>query len=85
MNSRHKTIRAMISVMCPERAIDYIKAFDLPDDEEKCLIEREVRRRSCIQIAQKFNMSEEQVKRARQRAFVKMADKLDYDKEKAGA
>lgn len=73
-NSQHKEIRALISVMAPKRAVSYIKSFGLPTDEENCLIECDVRDLSCIQAAQSLSMSPEQIKRARQRAFRKIAD-----------
>lgn len=78
-NSRHKEIRALISVMAPKRAVSYIKSFELPADEESSLIECDVHNLSCIQTAQALNMSAEQVKRARQRAFRKIADQLNHE------
>lgn len=63
--------------MAPKRAISYIKAFELPEEEEACLIERDVRKRSYIQISEAMNMSPETVKKRRHNAFAKIADQLN--------
>lgn len=79
MDSQHKAIRALLSSMAPKRAISYIQAFELPEDETNCLIECDVRGLSCIHTADKLHMSIEQVKRARKRAFSKIADQLNHE------
>lgn len=68
--------------MAPKRAIHYIKSFELPVDEQNSLIECDVHNLSCIQAAQALNMSPEQLKRARQRAFRKIADQIIHESEK---
>ena len=78
MNRQHKQIRALISSMAPLRAISYIQAFQLPEEEEVCLIEMDVRKRSYIQIANALNMSPETVKKRRRSAFSKIADQLNH-------
>lgn len=74
MNERHRAIRALLSSMSPPRAIAYIKAFELPTDEESVIIACDVRRRSCVQVAQALNMTEDTVKRNRKRGYAKIAD-----------
>jgi DNA-binding NarL/FixJ family response regulator len=73
MNSQHKAIRALLSTMPPRRAIDYIKAFELPYEEEYCIIQKEVRCQSVQEIAMALNLSPEAVKERRKRAFRKIA------------
>lgn len=77
MNSRHKTIRALLSSMAPRRAIDYIQSFQLRPDEETVLIECDVRGLSQIQVADKLHMSPDVVKLRRRTAYSKIVDDLD--------
>lgn len=76
MNERHRAIRALLTTMSPKRAIEYIKSFELPQDEETALIECDVRRKSCIQAAETLHISPDTVKRYRQRAYRKIASEL---------
>ena len=50
MNSEHKALRAMLSGMAPKRAEAYIQSFELPTDEEYCLVQIDVRRQSYTQV-----------------------------------
>jgi DNA-directed RNA polymerase specialized sigma24 family protein len=54
-------------------AIRYIKSFDLPPDEEYCLIECEVRKRSRLEVASALPSSVETVDHRRHSAFGKLA------------
>lgn len=74
MDTLHRALRAQLSAMAPARAIAYIKSFDLPPDETACLIECDVRRRSYVQVCETLHLSPEAVKRARRRAYTKIAD-----------
>lgn len=74
MNSQHKAIRANLTSMAPKRAIEYIKAFELPIDEENALIECDVRNKSVVQVSCETNVSVECMKRRRIRAYAKIAD-----------
>ena len=78
MDPETRTIRAMLCAMCPKRAVEYIKAFELPPEEEMVLIEREVRKRSVQQIAEAHQMSPETVKHRRRAAFHKMKDGIHF-------
>lgn len=62
--------------MAPKRAIDYIKAFELPADEEAAIIECDVRRKSIVQVSHETNMSIESVKRRRKWAYMKIQDSI---------
>lgn len=74
MDANHKEIRAQLSAMSPRRAIDMIHSYDLPPDESACLIECDVRGRSYVQVCESLHLSPEAVKRARRRAYAKIAD-----------
>lgn len=82
MNDKHRAIRTQISVMCRERAIDFIKAFHLFEDEELYIIEHDVNGKSIAQIAEEHNTSTDVIGKRRNSAFMKMADAMEYAKEK---
>lgn len=60
--------------MAPHRAAAYIRSFDLPDDETACLIECDVRGRSCVQAAELLHLSVDGLAKLRRRAYRKIAD-----------
>jgi DNA-directed RNA polymerase specialized sigma24 family protein len=74
MDSQHKRIRAELSAMAPKRAIAYILSFELPDDEAACIIECDVRQKSCIQVADMLHVSVDGLAKIRRRAYTKIAD-----------
>lgn len=76
MNERHKAIRANLTSMAPKRAVEYIKAFELPEDEERYLIDCDVRGKSHVEVGMEYNVSPDWVKKKRQRAYLKIADAL---------
>lgn len=76
MNSQHRAIRALLQSMAPRRAIDYIQSFDLPELEEKVLIECDVRRRSYASLCS-AGYSEKVIKDAKRRAYAKIADAIN--------
>ncbi len=76
MDKFHMEIRSKLSTMSPKRAILLIRGFDLPEEEERCLIECDVRRKSYTQVSELLHISPESVKRRRQRAFQKIADEM---------
>lgn len=65
--------------MSPKRALKYIAAFDLPEDEANSIIECEVRGKSYVQVCEKLGMSRETLKKCRQRAFAKIADAINHN------
>lgn len=82
MNDKHREIRTQISVMCRERAVDFIKAFHLSPDEELFIIEHEVEGKSIAQIAAENSTSTDTVGKRRNSAFCKIADAMEYAREK---
>ena len=74
MDKQHRAIRAQLSSMAPRRAIAYIQAYDLPPDEMACLIECDVRRKSCVQVADMLHVSVDGLAKIRRRAYTKIAD-----------
>ena len=76
MDSQRRVIRALLSSMGPRRAENYIRAFDLHEDEAQYIIDREVFQKSVQQIASTYNVSEETVKRRRKSGFQKIADQI---------
>lgn len=79
MDSQHKQIRAELSAMAPKRAVAYVLSFELPQDEAACIIECDVRQKSCVQVAMERNLSIDAVKKYRRRAYRKMASEV-YEK-----
>lgn len=77
MNSQHKAIRALLTTMAPKRAIEYIKSFDLPDEEELFLIECDVRRKSYVKAADDNHTTPEVIKRRRNSAYSHIADAIN--------
>lgn len=84
MNDRHRAIRAAISVMAPRRAKEYIKSFELPEDEENFILLHDVQGLSYVQIADKCHTTVDVIKRKRQRAYAKIADWVDHEKRREG-
>lgn len=68
--------------MAPKRAVAYILSFELPQDEAACIIECDVRQKSCVQVAMERSLSVDAVKKYRRRAYRKMASEV-YEKEMA--
>lgn len=72
MDERSRLVRARLRGMAPAVSIPYIRSFQLPEDEERVLIECDAHGKSVEQVAQAMRLSPETVKRRRQRAFQKM-------------
>ena len=62
--------------MSPQRAIDYVSALELPGDEAFCIIECDVREKSCVQVAARLYVSVDGLYKIRRRAYDKIADSL---------
>lgn len=60
--------------MAPRRAIEYILSLELPPDEAACIIECDVRRKSCVQVANMLHVSIDGLAKMRRRAYAKIAD-----------
>nr|DAE43869.1 MAG TPA: ECF sigma factor [Caudoviricetes sp.] len=74
MDSQHKRIRSELSAMAPRRAVEYILSFELPQDEAACIIECDVRQKSCVQVADMLHVSIDGLAKMRRRAYAKIAD-----------
>lgn len=70
----------MLQTMAPLRAIDYIKLFQLPAEEELYLIETDVRRKSYVQVSQDFHTTPEVIKRRKRAAYAHIADAIKNEK-----
>lgn len=77
MDAQRRALRGLVSAMAPCRAVAYIRAFELPEEEETCIVEIDVRGRSCQQVAQLLHVCPEVVKRRRRRAYGKMLDAIE--------
>lgn len=71
-------IRRELRTMAPKRATEYIRSFELPENEENSLILCDVKGKSRTQAANELNVSEEVIKRNRARAFSKILDQLNH-------
>lgn len=60
--------------MAPRRAVEYILSFELPQDEAACIIECDVRRKSCVQVADMLHVSIDGLAKMRRRAYAKIAN-----------
>ena len=65
--------------MAPKRAVAYVLSFELPQDEAACIIECDVRQKSCVQVAMERSLSVDAVKKYRRRAYCKIASEV-YEK-----
>lgn len=78
MNNQHRAIRALLQTMAPRRAMDYIHSFQLPEDEERFLVECDVRGKSYVETARDNATTPEVIKRRRHRAYAKIADAINH-------
>lgn len=76
MDSQHRAIRALLQSMAPKRAIEYVRSFELPELEEKLLIECDVRKRSYASLYC-AGYSEKVIKDAKRRAYAKIEDAIN--------
>lgn len=60
--------------MSPRAAVAYVEALELPEDEAYSVIECDIRRRSCVRVAEALNRSVDGIRKIRQRAYSKMAN-----------
>lgn len=81
MDSRSQAVRALLSAMGPRRAEEYIRSFQLPEEEERFLLECDVRGKSYVQAARDNSTTPEVIKRRRCRAYSKIADEIEHSKE----
>lgn len=58
--------------MLPPDARERIRAYDLPPDEEACLLECDVQRRSYAQVCRALCLTPETLRRTRHRAYARI-------------
>lgn len=76
MNTLHRELRARLQKMAPRRAMEYIAAFDLQGNEAFCIVECDVRGKSCQQVADALHVSQEYVKKCRRNGYGKIIDSV---------
>lgn len=72
MNEKHRALRQKLQTMPPKQAAAYVQAFELPTQEAFCIIECDVRKRSCIEVGRVLYVSPETVWRRRKDGYAKM-------------
>lgn len=72
MDKARMELRRKIRKMPPPHAVELVAAFQLPPQEAFCIIECDVRKRSCVEVSQQLYTSEETVKRRRRAGYEKM-------------
>lgn len=77
MNSQHRAIRAVLQSMSPKRATDYIKSFGLTEEEERVLIECDVKRRTYAS-QYRDGYTERVIKDRKKSAYAKIADEIEH-------
>ncbi len=65
--------------MAPTRAKEFIRSFELPEDEEMALIECDVKKRSYPQVFMEKYMTPGNLNQIRTRAFAHIADALEHE------
>lgn len=78
MDSQHKAIRALLCTMAPKRAISYIQSFQLPEEEERYLIQCDVYDKSYDQVSDEFSTTRSVIRDRRRKAYSKIADAINH-------
>lgn len=79
MDRQRKAVRGYIAGMAPNRAVEFVRSFDLPEEEEaQSLILCDVRQRSYVQASDILHLSPESIKRKRRKALDKIIDALTH-------
>lgn len=77
MEMHAKALRAALRELTPAKTIPAVQSFELDTDEELFILEADVRHKSITQIAQERHVSEETVKRKREKGFYRMILELN--------
>lgn len=70
----YREIRARLSTMAPRRAVAWIRSIELTPEEERAVIDIDVRRRSRAQVAWELCVSVDGLSKIRRRAYGKILD-----------
>nr|DAK79334.1 MAG TPA: Sigma factor AlgU negative regulatory factor, TRANSCRIPTION.96A [Caudoviricetes sp.] len=76
MDKQHREVREKLQRMAPARATEYVAAVGLPPAEAFCIIECDIKGKSCLQVADALFASVEYVKRSRRRGYAKIVDHI---------
>lgn len=76
MDKRTKQVRDILRSMAPVDALEWLKHFQLPREQEISIIEHECRDRSLQQIAEDLSVTADTVKTYRARALLRIANSL---------
>lgn len=76
MDAKTSAVRYVLSSTDPVTATKIVQSFSLPEEEEFCIILREIRKKSIQQIASALCTSPETVKRRRRSGLSKIADTI---------
>lgn len=76
MDTERKALRNLISSMAPKRATAFVQSFQLPLEEEECLLLCLVRKHSCVQVGDRLCLSPETVRRRKQSGLDKILNGL---------
>lgn len=77
MDEKHRALRTRLQKMAPRRATEYVAAFELKAHEAFCIVECDVRGRSCQQVADTLHASQEYVKKCRRNGYGKIIDAVN--------
>ena len=77
MDRQRKAVRGYIAGMAPNRAVEFVRSFDLPE-EAQSLILCDVRQKSYVQASDILHLSPESIKRKRRKALDKIIDALTH-------
>lgn len=76
MDAKTSAIRYVLSSTDPKTAERMVLSFSLPEEEERCIILKEIHHKSIQQIAFALCISPETVKRRRRSGLLKMVDAI---------
>lgn len=77
MDAKSAAVRYVLSHADPLTAVKIVKTFELLDEEEECIILRDIKGNSLQQIADRLCVSPETVKRRRRSGYFKICDALN--------
>lgn len=72
MNDFTKEIRNLINQQPPLKRVAFIQSFGLTEEEENCILLKEVRGNSVIQISERLRCSPQTIYRRRKSGFLKI-------------
>lgn len=77
MDIKAKALREALRDMTPAKSIPVVKSFQLTKDQERSIIDVDIRRKSITQSAMENHASPEAVKKSRERGFYRMLLELN--------